>query len=70
MEDKPKTVDEIKIEIDQLTASIIGKINKCDSKRDVADITQTVLNTVIAKVDLSKLEKAGILVYLTNKRTM
>ena len=56
MEDKPITVDEIKTEINQLTDSIVGKINKCDSKRDIAEITQAVLNKVVAGVDLSKLE--------------
>ena len=63
-----KTVDEITNEIGELTKKIIGNINNFDSKKDKANATMLVLNEVIAGVELSKLEKAGTLTYLMEKR--
>lgn len=63
-----KTVEEVKNEITELVSNVIGKINNIDSRTEKADIVADVLNSVIAGVDLSKIEKAGILAYLTKKR--
>ena len=65
---KEKTIEEIKNEINEEVNKFIGKINNIDSKKEKADITLEVLNSIIAGVDLSKIEKAGTLVYLQHKR--
>ncbi len=63
-----KTVDEVKAEVLALVDSLVGKINQFDSKHDMTETTMTVLNDVVAKVNLSKVEKAGCIAYLTVRR--
>lgn len=63
-----KTVEELKKEIDETVKKIVGNINNLDSKKDKADVVLSVLNDVIAGVELSKIEKAGTLIYLMNNR--
>ena len=63
-----QTLENKKIEIDELISKVYGKINNFDSNNDKCDITQKVLNDIIAGTNLSKLEKAGILAYLTKRR--
>ena len=63
-----KTIEDIKSEITEITKKLVGCINNIDSKKEKADITQEVLNQVIAGADLSKIEKAGIILYLQAKR--
>ena len=63
-----KTIDDIKKEIVEQVNRVIGGINNLDSKSEKAEVTQFVLNSIIAGVDLSKIEKAGTLAYLMNKR--
>ena len=63
-----KTIDDIKKEIVEQVIKLVGNINNIDSKKEKADITLTVLNEVVAGVDLSKIEKAGTLAYLMDKR--
>lgn len=67
-EDEERTVEEVKKEIVETVNKIVGNINNIDSKKEKADVTLAVLNDVIAGVELSKIEKAGTLVYLMNKR--
>ncbi len=67
-EKKIVTVEDVKDEINQLVNSLVGKINSFDNKRDVQDTTQRVLTDVLAKADLSKLEKAGIMAFVLNRR--
>jgi len=63
-----KTVDEITSEVSELIKKVVGNLNNLDSKKVRADITLEVLNDVIAGVELSKIEKAGTLIYLERKR--
>ncbi len=63
-----KTVQKIIEEITEQTKKVVGNINNLDSKKDKADVVMVVLNEVIAGVELSKLEKAGTLAYLMDKR--
>lgn len=63
-----KTVEEIKKEINAQIDSVVGKINKFDSRTDQTEVIQAVLNDIIAKVNLSKLEKAGVIAYLNARR--
>lgn len=65
---KEKTMEDIKNDILEETNKTVGKINNIDSKKEKADITLEVLNNIIAGVDLSKIEKAGTLVYLQHRR--
>lgn len=67
-EHKEKTVEEIKNEIVETANKVVGNINNLDSKKEKADVTLAVLNDIIAGVELSKIEKAGTLVYLISKR--
>ena len=64
---KEKTMD-VKAEITEQVASIVGKLNAFDSKQERADTVEIVLNSILAGVELSKLEKAGIMSYLMDKR--
>lgn len=68
MAEEEKTIEDIKSEITEITKKLIGSINNIDSKKEKADITQEVLNQVIAGADLSKIEKAGIILYLQARR--
>lgn len=61
--------EEIKTEITELVNQVIGKLNGFDSKTERADTVSAVLNQVIAGIELSKTEKAGVLAYLLIKRT-
>ena len=63
-----KTIDDIKKEIVEQVIKLVGNINNIDSKKEKADVTLDVLNEVVAGVDLSKIEKAGTLAYLMDKR--
>ena len=63
-----KTIQETKDEISEQVKKVVGNINNLDSKKDKADVTFEVLNEVVAGVELSKLEKAGTLAYLMDKR--
>ena len=63
-----KTATDISAEVDQLVNSIVGKVNALDSKNDRANIVQSVINTVVAGVELSRIEKVGILYIVTNSR--
>lgn len=66
--EKEKTIEEIGNEVTELVKNLVGNINNIDSKKEKADLTLTVLNDVIAGVDLTKIEKAGTLAYLMDKR--
>ena len=68
MTEQIESVEDVKVDIAELIKNVVGKINNIDSRLDKADVVQTVLNNVIAGVELSKLEKAGILSYLVAKR--
>lgn len=68
VEDKERTVEEIKNEIVETVNKVVGNINNLDSKKEKADVTLAVLNDITAGVELSKIEKAGTLVYLISKR--
>ena len=63
-----KTIEEVKEEITEQVKKVVGNINNIDSKKEKADVTLDVLNEVVAGVDLSKIEKAGTLAYLMDKR--
>ncbi len=63
-----KTTEDIKKDITEQVSKVVGGINNLDSKTEKAETTQLVLNSLIAGVDLSKIEKAGVLAYLMNKR--
>jgi len=65
---KEKTLEEFKKEITEIVNTVVGNINNIDSKKEKADVTLDVLNQIIAGVDLSKIEKAGTLLYLQAKR--
>lgn len=63
------TTNELKSkEIKELSDAIIGKINSFDSNKDKETSISGVLNSIIAGVELSKNQKAGILTYLVHKR--
>lgn len=64
-----QTIEDVKKDISELVTKVIGKLNSFDSKKEREDIVSDVLNSVIAGVELSKTEKAGVLVYLLNRRT-
>lgn len=68
MTEKVKTTAEITQEVNQLATSIIGKINSLDSKNDRATAVQETINMLIAGVELSRIEKVGILYTVTNSR--
>lgn len=68
MAPKEKTIEEVKLEILEDVTKIAGKIDNIDSRSEKASITGEALNAIIADVNLSKIEKAGILAYLTKKR--
>jgi len=68
MPEKTKTLEEVKNEVREVINNVVGKINDIDSRSEKAELTTETLNQVIAGVELSKLEKAGILAYLTKKR--
>ena len=55
-------------EIGEQIKKVVGNVNNLDSKKDKANATMIVLNEVIAGVELSKLEKAGTLAYLMDRR--
>jgi len=61
-------MEDVKKEIIELVGKVVGKLNSFDSKKDRADETLTVLNSIIAGVELSKIEKAGTLTYLLSGR--
>lgn len=69
MKKDERTTEEVKKEITETVNKVVGNINNLDSKKEKADVTLEVLNNITAGVDLSKVEKAGTLVYLMNKRT-
>jgi hypothetical protein len=58
----------IEKEIREFSEGIIGKINSFDSIKDKEDSVSSVLNSIIAGVELSKNQKAGVLTYLLHKR--
>lgn len=60
--------EQLEKEIKELSDAIIGKINSFDSIKDKENSVSAVLNTVIAGVELSKNQKAGVLTYLLHKR--
>ena len=60
-ETKVKTLTDTQTEVNQLASSVIGKINSLDSKNDRASVVQELINTLIAGVELSRIEKIGIL---------
>ena len=62
------TVEDILKEIGELKEKVVGKINNLDSNKQKADAVLEALNSIIAGVDLSKVEKAGILAYLMDRR--
>ena len=68
MEEKEKTMQDLKNEITELVKKVVGNVNNIDSKKDKADVTLDILNEIVAGVDLSKIEKAGTLAYLMEKR--
>ena len=55
-------------EINELCKSIYGMINSFDSIKEKEEHTSSVLNSIIAGVELSKNQKAGIMTYLIHKR--
>lgn len=59
--------DKIK-EMQESVNKVVGMLNGLDSNKERLSETLSVLNEVIAGVDLSKTEKAGTLVYLMSKR--
>jgi len=59
----------VSVQISDLVESLVGKINSFDSIKDKEIAVSEVLNDIIAKTELSKNQKAGVLVYLLNKRT-
>lgn len=63
-----KTINEIKAEVVEQVKKLVGNINNIDSKKEKADTTLEVLNDIVAGVDLTKIEKAGTLSYLMDKR--
>ena len=63
-----KTTEDIHNEITEQVKKVIGNINNFDSKKEKADVTLEVLNSIIAGVELSRVEKAGTLTFLLNKR--
>ena len=62
-----KIEDSLK-EINELTTTIVGKINNLDSRKVRADVVSEVVNGILANAELSKIEKAGLMAYLMDKR--
>lgn len=62
-----KVEDTLK-EINELATQISGKINNIDSRKVRADVVSEVLNGILATAELSKIEKAGLMAYLMDKR--
>jgi len=63
-----KKTEDVLAEINELVRSVIGKINSLDSRNDRANVCESVLTSVIAGTDLSRIEKVGILFGLTSAR--
>jgi len=61
-------IEDVRREIVELVNKVIGKLNSFDSKKERADEVMSVLNSIIAGAELSKIEKAGILTYLLMAR--
>jgi len=61
-------IAEAKNDILEAVKNVVGNINNIDSRNEKSEIVSLVLNSIIAGVELSKLEKAGILSYLVAKR--
>lgn len=55
-------------EIEELVKQVIGKINNVDSRTEKASLSQKAMNDVVAGVDLSKLEKTGMMTTLLLNR--
>jgi hypothetical protein len=64
MEKKP----DVKQEVAELINTAISKINNLDSRIEKADIIGQALNNLVAGVELSKLEKKGMMTDLLFKR--
>lgn len=67
--DEEKTTQEIKEEINELVSKVVGKVNSIDSQKEMNETTLSILNSIVAGVDLSKIEKAGLMTYLLQNRT-
>jgi len=63
-----KKTEDVLAEINELVQRVIGKINSLDSRNDRASVCETVLTSVIAGTELSRIEKVGILFGLTSAR--
>jgi len=63
-----QTLQDVRAEIVELGNQITGKLNSFDSKTERADTLSLILNQLVANVELSKIEKAGVLAYLMDKR--
>lgn len=63
-----QTVQDIKTQVSEQVSKVIANINNIDSKKEKCDTVIETLNQVIAGVELSKIEKAGVMVTIQHKR--
>lgn len=63
-----QTVEDIKNQVIEQVSKVVANINNIDSKKEKCDTIIEVLNQLIAGVELSKIEKAGVMVTIQHKR--
>ena len=63
-----QTVEDIKTQVTEQVSKVVANINNIDSKKEKCETVIEVLNQVIAGVELSKIEKAGVMVTIQHKR--
>ena len=72
MSEEKLIAKENKTRLEEITAlqnKMLGLINSLDSRAEKVNILHQVMDNTIAGVEISKIEKAGILAFVSKKRS-